>query len=141
MRLRIELEPVKPFVALTHLRFHALADLVATMDDIVATGRLDGVPVDYLDGVVFSADESYLCVGVQTAASGPVSDYTGQKIYLPLDPARRRREGRPPHHPRLPVAVGHRLVLVLGGVRRAASAHPSDLAATVPAQQRRTGSS
>ena len=81
VRLRIELEPVQPFVALTHLRFHALADLVAAMDRIVATGRLDGGPVDYLDGVVFSADESYLCVGAQTAASGPVSDYTGQQIY------------------------------------------------------------
>ncbi|HEY2556328.1 MAG TPA: FAD-binding oxidoreductase [Diaminobutyricibacter sp.] len=81
VRLRIELETVKPFVALTHLRFHALADLVAAMDDIIETGRLDGVRVDYLDGVVFSADESYLCVGVQTVAPGPVSDYNGQRIY------------------------------------------------------------
>ncbi len=81
VRLRIELEPVEPFVALTHLRFHALDDLVAAMDDIVETGQLDGVPVDYLDGVVFSADESYLCVGMQTAASGPVSDYTGRQIF------------------------------------------------------------
>ena len=81
VRLRIELETVSPFVALTHLRFHALADLVAAMDRIIATGMLDGVPVDYLDGVVFSADESYLSVGVKTAASGPVSDYTGQRIY------------------------------------------------------------
>jgi len=81
VRLRIELEPVEPFVALTHLRFHALADLVEAMDDIIETGRLDGVRVDYLDGVVFSADESYLCVGVQTAASGPVGDYTRQQIY------------------------------------------------------------
>jgi hypothetical protein len=31
--------------------------------------------------VVFSADESYLCVGVQTTTPGPVSDYTGQRIY------------------------------------------------------------
>ena len=38
-------------------------------------------PVDYLDGVVFSADESYLCLGVRTATPGPVSDYTGQDIY------------------------------------------------------------
>lgn len=81
VRLRIELEPVKPFVALTHLRFHSLTDLMATMDRIVESGTLHGVPVDYLDGVVFSAGESYLCVGVQTAASGPVSDYTGQQIY------------------------------------------------------------
>ncbi len=81
VRLRIELEPVQPFVALTHLRFHSLTDLVATMDRIVASGTLHDVVVHHLDGVVFSADESYLCVGVQTAASGPVSDYTGQQIY------------------------------------------------------------
>lgn len=81
VRLKIELEPVAPFAALRHLRFHSLADLVAAMDRIVETGGLDGEPVDYLDGVVFSADESYLCLGVKTAAPGPVSDYTGQQIY------------------------------------------------------------
>jgi FAD/FMN-containing dehydrogenase len=81
VRLKIELETVKPFVALRHVRFHSLADLVAEMDRIVDTGGYDGVPVDYLDGVVFSADESYLCIGVQTATPGPVSDYTGQQIY------------------------------------------------------------
>jgi FAD/FMN-containing dehydrogenase len=81
VRLRIELEAVKPFVALRHIRFHSLGDLVAEMDRIIETGGRDGVRVDYLDGVVFSADESYLCVGVQTGNPGPVSDYTGQKIY------------------------------------------------------------
>ncbi|OHU97041.1 FAD-linked oxidase [Mycobacterium talmoniae] len=80
-RLRIELESVKPFVALRHIRFDALPELVAAMDRIVDTGGYDGAPVDYLDGVVFSADESYLCVGVQTGTPGPVSDYTGQRIY------------------------------------------------------------
>ncbi len=80
-RLRIELEPVKPFVALRHVRFNSLADLVAAMDRIIDTGGFDGVPVDYLDGVVFGAEESYLCIGVRTATPGPVSDYTGQKIY------------------------------------------------------------
>lgn len=80
-RLRIELEPVKPFVALRHIRFHALSDLVTTMAGIGETAVFDGQPVDYLDGVVFSADESYLCLGVRTAAAGPVSDYTGQDIY------------------------------------------------------------
>jgi FAD/FMN-containing dehydrogenase len=81
VRLKIELEPVKPFVALRHLRFTSVADLVATMDRIVETGGLDGSPIDYLDGVVFSADESYLCLGVRTATPGPVSDYTGRDIY------------------------------------------------------------
>jgi FAD/FMN-containing dehydrogenase len=81
VRLKIELEPVKPFVALRHIRFHSLGDLVTEMDRIIETGGRDGVPVDYLDGVVFSADESYLCIGVRTATAGPVSDYTGQQIY------------------------------------------------------------
>lgn len=81
VRLRIELEAVKPFVAVKHLRFHTLNELIATMDLIIETGGLDGVRVDYLDGVVFSADESYLTLGIQTASPGVVSDYTGHKIY------------------------------------------------------------
>jgi len=81
VRLRIELEPVRPFVALKHIRFHTLAELVDAMNRIIDTTAHDGTPVDYLDGVVFSADESYLTLGTKTAASGPVSDYTGQDIY------------------------------------------------------------
>ena len=81
VRLKIELEPVKPFVALKHLRFDSLTEMVATMDRIIETGGLDGTTVDYLDGVVFSADESYLCVGIKTSTAGPVSDYTGNQIY------------------------------------------------------------
>jgi FAD/FMN-containing dehydrogenase len=81
VRLKIQLEAVKPFVALRHLRFHSIGDLVTAMDRIIDTGGYDGTPVDYLDGVVFSAEESYLCIGVQTGTPGPVSDYTGQQIY------------------------------------------------------------
>ena len=81
VRLRIELESVKPFVALRHLRFHSLDDLVAAMDRIIETGGHDGTRVDYLDGVVFSATEGYLTLGFQTGTPGPVSDYTGQQIY------------------------------------------------------------
>ncbi|CAJ1510333.1 FAD-binding oxidoreductase [[Mycobacterium] holstebronense] len=80
-RLRIELEDVKPFVALRHIRFDSLDELVSTMDRIIDTGGLEGVPVDYLDGVVFSPRESYLCVGIATDSPGAVSDYTGQQIY------------------------------------------------------------
>ncbi|MFI5509696.1 FAD-binding oxidoreductase [Mycobacterium sp. NPDC051804] len=81
VRIKIELEPVKPFVELRHLRFHALTDLFTAMDRIVETGGYDGTAVDYLDGVVFSADESYLVLGFQTGTPGPVSDYTGQQVY------------------------------------------------------------
>src|SRR5215212_5430449 len=66
VRLRIALETVRPFVALRHVRYHSLTDLVDAMNGIVETGGLDGLPVDYLAGVVFSADECYLCLGTRT---------------------------------------------------------------------------
>ncbi|OBF51943.1 FAD-linked oxidase [Mycobacterium sp. 852002-53434_SCH5985345] len=80
-RLRIELEPIAPFVALRHVRFRSLPALIAAMERIIDTGGQGGTPVDYLDGVVFSAEESYLCVGRRTTTPGPVSDYTGNSIY------------------------------------------------------------
>ncbi|GGK61040.1 FAD-binding oxidoreductase [Nocardia camponoti] len=81
VRLKIELEPVKPFVALRHLRFHSLRELETALDRIVADREFEGEKVDYLDGVVFTADESYLTLGRQTDESGPVSDYTDMDIY------------------------------------------------------------
>lgn len=80
-RLRIELEPVAPFVSLRHVRFRSLPALVAAMERIIDTGGQGGTPVDYLDAVVFGPDESYLCVGRRTTTPGPVSDYTGTNIY------------------------------------------------------------
>ncbi|MGD9619075.1 MAG: FAD-binding oxidoreductase [Mycolicibacterium sp.] len=81
VRLKIELEPVKPFVALRHIRYGSVGDLVDAIERIIETGALNGDRVDYLDGVVFSAGESYLCLGAQSATPGPVSDYTGSEIY------------------------------------------------------------
>ncbi|MEO7269912.1 MAG: FAD-binding oxidoreductase [Knoellia sp.] len=85
-RLRIELEPVKKFVALRHLRFPDLATLCAAIDAIVEAGTHDGEQVDYIDGVVFTRDEAYLTLGQQVdqpPAGGPsrASDYTGQQIF------------------------------------------------------------
>lgn len=80
-RLKIELEPVQPYVALRHVRFHDLRELEATLDRIVTERSHDGERVDYLDGVVFDATESYLILGRQTDEPGPVSDYTGMGPY------------------------------------------------------------
>ena len=80
-RLRIQLEPVEPFVALRHVRFHDLEVLTDAIARIAADGEHDGTRVDYLDGVVFSATEAYLTLGVRTSAPGPVSDYTGQQVF------------------------------------------------------------
>ena len=80
-RLRIELEPVAPFVSLRHVRFRSLPAMVAAMERIIDTGGQGGTPVDYLDAVVFGPEESYLCIGRRTKTPGPVSDYTGTNIY------------------------------------------------------------
>ncbi|TQM29317.1 FAD-binding oxidoreductase [Nocardia bhagyanarayanae] len=81
VRLKIELEPVLPYVALRHLRFRDLRELEAAITRIVDEKSYDGERVDYLDGVVFTAEESYLTLGRQTDEPGPVSDYTGMDIY------------------------------------------------------------
>ncbi|GAA5097255.1 FAD-binding oxidoreductase [Nocardia iowensis] len=81
VRLKIELEAVQPYVAMRHLRFHDLRELERTLATIVDEKSYDGERVDYLDGVVFTADESYLTLGRQTDEPGPVSDYTGMDIF------------------------------------------------------------
>jgi FAD/FMN-containing dehydrogenase len=80
-RLRVRLERVKPFVALRHVRFTSLDTMQQAIDAIVTTRAYNNIPVDYLDGVVFTATESYLTLGTGTDEPGPTSDYTGQQIY------------------------------------------------------------
>ncbi|HET6210974.1 MAG TPA: FAD-binding oxidoreductase [Jatrophihabitans sp.] len=86
VRLRIELEPVQPFVGLRHVRFTDLDELAAAIDGITADRAWAGEPVDFLDGVMFSTTEAYLSLGrwVRSPAEAGVagaSDYTGQQIY------------------------------------------------------------
>ena len=77
LRLRIELEPVRPYVALRHLRFDGVGALAARMRDVC-----DGREADYVDGTWFSPTECYLTLGTYTdEAPGGTSDYTGQGIY------------------------------------------------------------
>ncbi|MFE7798283.1 FAD-binding oxidoreductase [Nocardia sp. NPDC057440] len=95
VRLKIELETVQPYVALRHIRFHDLRALEATLAEIVTAKTYDGEHVDYLDGVVFTAEESYLTLGRQTDEPGPVSDYTDVDIYyrsIQHDSARPKRD-------------------------------------------------
>ncbi|MBB1035932.1 FAD-binding oxidoreductase [Dietzia sp. CQ4] len=85
VRLRIALEPVERYVGLRHVRFDSLAALTDGLARIGESGSYDDEEVDFLDGVVFSAGESYLTLGRRTDEPGPVSDYTGvrdkQAIY------------------------------------------------------------
>lgn len=80
VRIRIRLEPVAPFVALRHVRFDDLDSMTDAVGVIAETGSWQSGQVDFVDGVMFSADESYLTLG-SWADRGTPSDYTGTKIY------------------------------------------------------------
>jgi FAD/FMN-containing dehydrogenase len=82
-RIRIELEPVPGYVALRHVRFTDLDELVAAVDAVVETRTWEGTRVDGLDGVVFGPEEAYLTMAtwrVEAPVDG-TSDYTGQEVY------------------------------------------------------------
>ena len=82
LRLRIELEPVTPYVRLRHVPCGDAAGLAATIEEVTTSGSHDGERVDYVDGTVFSRDESYLTLGTYAATTDQQpSDYTGSQIY------------------------------------------------------------
>jgi FAD/FMN-containing dehydrogenase len=81
LSLRIELEPVQPFVHLCHFRFtdpQACMDAVA---QIAAEGSFRGHRADFVDGTAFSPDELYLTVGAFSDVAPWRGDYTRQQIY------------------------------------------------------------
>ncbi len=81
VRLRIELEPVQPYVRLRNVRFGSPEDVAEALARIVADRAWDGEHVDFLDGVVFSPAEAYLTLGRWAEEVPAVSDYTAQEIY------------------------------------------------------------
>jgi FAD/FMN-containing dehydrogenase len=81
LRLRIELEPVRPFVHLRHLRFGDVGTCTAAITSICASREWDGEPVEFLDGTWFGDDEIYLTVGSWADEAPYTSDYTGNEIY------------------------------------------------------------
>ena len=81
-RLRIELQPVRRYVALRNIRFNRLEELTDAIGEVVAKGEWGGDPVDAMDGVMFSPGEAYLVLGTFTdEVERAPSDYTGQDIY------------------------------------------------------------
>ena len=81
LRLRIELEPVKPYVRLRHVRHH---DATAFFTDLAAacdTRSFGGEPVDFVDGTVFGPNEQYLTLASFTDHAPHTSDYTWKDIY------------------------------------------------------------
>jgi FAD/FMN-containing dehydrogenase len=81
LRLRIELEPVRPYVRLRHVRFDTAAECAAAVTEICGSRSYDGSPVDFVDGTVFAADQSYLTLADFVDQVPYRSDYTGQRIF------------------------------------------------------------
>jgi FAD/FMN-containing dehydrogenase len=80
-RLRIELQPVHPYVELRHVRLPEAGTLVEAVATIEREGAWAGESVDFVDGVAFSTDELYLTLGRWTDRGAAPSDYTGQQVY------------------------------------------------------------
>jgi FAD/FMN-containing dehydrogenase len=81
VRLKIELEEVADFIELNHVRFHDLESYQEAVARYVNEQTFEGKDLHGIDGVSFSADESYLVLAVATDEPGPVSDYTRDEIY------------------------------------------------------------
>ncbi|MFB8764737.1 FAD-dependent oxidoreductase [Nocardiopsis alba] len=81
LRLRIELEPVSPYVHLRHLRFSDAGEAMAALEVICDEASHDGERVDFVDGVSFAPDELYLTLARFTDRAPWTSDYTGTDIY------------------------------------------------------------
>ena len=81
LRARIELEPVEPYVHVRHVRFSDFDALVETLRRVCTEGRYDGIRVDFVDGTIFSPNESYLTLGGWDGSAPYTSDYTRTAIY------------------------------------------------------------
>jgi len=81
LRLTIELEPVKPFVRLEHLRFADEAEGLAVLGEVVERRAYGGEPVDFVDGTVFGPGDLRLTLGSFADTAPYTSDYTGMDVY------------------------------------------------------------
>jgi FAD/FMN-containing dehydrogenase len=81
LRLRIELEPVHPYVRLRHVPFTDPGAYFAALDEVCRTRTHDGESVDFVDGTVFGPGELYLTLGRFTDRVPGTSDYTWLGIY------------------------------------------------------------
>jgi FAD/FMN-containing dehydrogenase len=81
LRLRIELQPVRPFVELQHFMHRSAADAARTFAEVTESGEHRGRSVDFLDGVVFAPDEIVVTVGRFVDVAPYLSDYTRRHVY------------------------------------------------------------
>lgn len=76
LRLKVKLIPATKFVKLIHTRFSEPAKFFARMEALCAEQDFD-----YIDGVVFNANEMYITGGEFTGDAPFVGDYTYMNVY------------------------------------------------------------
>jgi FAD/FMN-containing dehydrogenase len=81
LRLRIELEPVQPYVRVRHVPFDDADAYFAAVAEVAESRAWRGVPVDFMDGTVFAPGAHFLTLGTMVDAGPEPSDYTGEQIY------------------------------------------------------------
>ena len=81
LRLKIELEPVRPFVRVRHLPFPDAGEYFAAVAEIAETRSWNGEPVDFMDGTFFGPGAHFLTLGTMVDEAPYASDYTGEQIY------------------------------------------------------------
>jgi FAD/FMN-containing dehydrogenase len=80
LRLRIELEPVQPYVHLRHVRCASTGQAAEVMRT-ACEGAYEGERVDFVDGTWFGPSEVYVTLGSLTDDAPTLSDYTGMQVY------------------------------------------------------------
>ena len=81
LSLTIEVEPVKPYVHLRHVKFTDPAECFEAVAKVAADGSYDGHRADFIDGVAFALDEMYLTIGAFSDVAPWRSNYTRERIY------------------------------------------------------------
>jgi FAD/FMN-containing dehydrogenase len=76
LRLRIELEPARPFVSVRHWRYSDPGDYFAAVAEAARSGEHD-----FVDGTAFAPDELYLTTASYADTAPATSDYTWLEIY------------------------------------------------------------
>jgi len=76
LKLTCKTMPVKPYVALTHTRYHSPEKYFEAVNAACASD------VDFIDGCIFNENELYLSLGKFTNEAPYTSDYTWLNIYF-----------------------------------------------------------
>ncbi|MBF0429870.1 MAG: FAD-binding oxidoreductase [Fibrobacteria bacterium] len=77
-KLTVKTHPVKKYVRLRHIRHTHYKDYFAELERYCK----DKETYDFIDGVIFSSDEMYICLATFTDEAPYTSDYTGMNIYF-----------------------------------------------------------